>query len=1142
MFMASRTGAILDPFEHIRLRPDTAVGSIRTVFRESWVWRPSNPGVTFEMVADNPGLRKIFDEILSNAIDNKWRSESTDGKPMTRIVVVIDRTTGTISIENDGFPISAVPSSFTLTHPSTRKTETLTALPAAVFFGIFLSGTNYDDTEARKTSGRNGIGAKATNALSTFFGVEHLDPLSHRKVNLEFRDGASVRSEPIVVRSTAKKAYTRITFTPDYELFGVDGLTDDFLGLIRKSLLDAAMITGLPVTLTVRTEEGATVEKIVVPSLAKYTSFFFAKAKSLSLTGPDGGECVIVESEPIADTLLNPAFVAFVNGIATRDGGVHVDAWRDAFFASLVRAFNARKVKKGSLLEGEKVSARDLYPHFTLFLRSEVTNPSFDSQTKDRLNHPVPLVTKPTDEILAKVLKWNFVTRIEERMAMKVERAVARKEGTSSSGRLLLGKKARDANWAGSKNKGECILYIVEGDSARAFVEAGISAMKAHDRAGVLALRGKPLNASKATAAQLAANEELTLLKKILGLKTGVGFSESDLRYGSVCLMTDQDDDGFHIRALVLNFFFSLFPSLFAREGFLRSFSTPVLRVWTTPKKTIDFYSVAESRLALGKKKVHRKKYFKGLGAFSSADAREIFPTQKFQLYTPDESDASFMKLAFDPKSTDWRKDWILERMAERGTSDEESVAVPLPIEGDITLGSFIDSSLLLYFFLAVVRSIPSVADGFKTSQRKILEGLLRKNPSEPIKVSVLSGSVMEVTAYHHGETSLHDTMIRMAQRFVGSNNLPLLVADGQFGSRLMGGEDASAARYISTTLEQVTKALFPSVDLPLLGRMYDDGLEVEPTFFVPLLPTVLMNGACGISVGWSTLIPTYSPLTILEWIRARLRGEELPELVPFARGFTGEVEFVRDAAGTIVSMTTWGTLYSHPDGRYSIEELPIGVWTSDFKEDLEKAATGKDRMITGLTDHSGPNNVSFFFRPVGGYVPEMGCGPLSSMKKTISLRNMILLDSEGRPKKYASAEEIAEDFLEIRRSLTARRRVVQLEEMRKDLFVLNQKVLFLRAVLEHTLNLHQEDDMLFEAMKTAGLTPLEEKGTFSFDFLLRMPMRSMTAAKLRELEKEIESVTAKRARLEGQTPEDIWLEELDALEPVLLRAFEAPF
>ena len=189
---------------------------------------------------------------------------------------------------------------------------------------------------------------------------------------------------------------------------------------------------------------------------------------------------------------------------------------------------------------------------------------------------------------------------------------------------------------------------------------------------------------------------------------------------------------------------------------------------------------------------------------------------------------------------------------------------------------------------------------------------------------------------YTIGEASLTQTIINMAQNYVGSNNINLLSPCGQFGTRLMGGKDAASPRYVFTKLEAITRCIFHPDDDALLTYLDDDGQSIEPTFYVPIIPTVLVNGSDGIGTGWSTSVPTFNPREIIANIRRILSGQEPTEMKPWFRGFKGDIDAVKNNTYAVA-----GIIEQIDDSTIVIKELPIGRWTTDYKQFLETMVIG---------------------------------------------------------------------------------------------------------------------------------------------------------------------------------------------------------
>lgn len=391
------------------------------------------------------------------------------------------------------------------------------------------------------------------------------------------------------------------------------------------------------------------------------------------------------------------------------------------------------------------------------------------------------------------------------------------------------------------------------------------------DYYGVYPLKGKPLNVRDASHNQVMANVEVKAIMDILGLKPGVKYTEENiktLRYGSLMIMADQDHDGSHIKGLVINFIHHFWPSLLDVPGFLKQFITPIVKV-TKGKQSKTFFTLPEYETwkeSTGNDgKGWKIKYYKGLGTSTSQEAKTYFSDLDTHEITfeclsldvkeeQDEAEADdldsdlektkstakpdsvnsyggeLIDLVFNKKKADERRTWMTENLSKDTYLDYAAVKD----YGSVKYSQFINKEFILFSRSDCDRSIPHVMDGFKPSQRKVLYACIKRKLKDEIKVAQLAGYIGEHSAYHHGEASLHSTIIGMAQSFVGSNNINLLTPSGQFGTRRMGGKDSASPRYIFTMLESITRKIFHPDDDELLNYLSDDGMSIEPEFYMP--------------------------------------------------------------------------------------------------------------------------------------------------------------------------------------------------------------------------------------------------------------------------------------------------------------------
>jgi len=787
--MASKYKRI-DPREHVLLRPGMYIGSTQPDRIRTWVVEDASDASTsigshrfvkaeIEYV---PGLYKIFDEILVNALDQVTRLRSQRDPPpqhqVRSIKIVISRETGRISVENDGDGIDVVK------HPDED------IYVPEMIFGHLLTSSNYDDDEDRVIGGQNGIGAKACNIFSKAFTIETVDARLGKKYVQTFRDNMSVREAPKITSVAAsKKPYTRIEFLPDYRRFQCDGLSEDMYSLFLRRCYDVCALTDKDVSVTVNGE------KLGIKTFDRYVDLYL---------GDDGGdrkrayEVVTTTVGPweIAATYTDTGVfeqVSFVNGVSTLRGGRHVEHV-SAMIVGKLQELLTKKAKKET--GGGDVKTSLIKNHLFVFVKALVPNPAFDGQSKETLTTPATKFgtgkIELSDRFYATLAKSGIMERVAELSTASQMKDLKKLDGKVST-RITGIVKLDDANWAGGAKRKDCTLILTEGDSAKSMALAGISVVGKNSY-GVYPLRGKVMNVKEVPIKKLMENDEINHIRQILGLETGKKYRDSgELRYGRIMIMTDQDADGSHIKGLLFNLFETLWPELLRIDGFLTSMLTPIIKVSRSGASrafyTLQDYETWKRDVGPAGAKGHSVKYYKGLGTSTSAEAKEYFKDMKLVTYACGEPECKeTLDMAFNPKRADDRKAWL-------GSYDKDAI-VNYSASMRVPFADFVNRDLIHFCKYDNDRSIPSVQDGLKTSQRKILFTCF-ETPAfhKEVKVFMLSARVAEKAAYHHGDTSLNETIIGLAQDYVGKNNLNLLDPVGQFGTRRMNGNDAASPR-----------------------------------------------------------------------------------------------------------------------------------------------------------------------------------------------------------------------------------------------------------------------------------------------------------------------------------------------------------
>ena len=1113
----------IDQREHVLLRPGLYIGSITPDAITAWVVKD---GVMVKKeVSIIAGLLKIFDELIVNAIDHVVRMKQLDGRPVKKIAVEISKETGVISVENDGDGLDVY-----------IHEEQGIYIPELIM-GNLLTSTSYDDTEDRIIGGQNGLGAKLTNIYSKNFTIETIDAgrqLIYRQV---FSENMSAKTAP-VIKACKKVPYTKITFLPDYAAFKMpNGLTEDMFDVMVKRVYDIAALTPPEVKVSFNGQ------KIECKNFESYADMYLGpKSEHKRAFEACGERWEVVLTTPPEGSGFDQ--VSFVNGIWTVRGGKHVDHVVTQVVKKITEALH--KKKKDLVIKPQAI--RD---NLMVFIKATIVNPSFDSQSKETLTTPMAQFGSKceiTDKLIAKFLTPDVLASFLQAGNTESEKLLKKTDGKKRD--TLRGiPKLDDANWAGTARSAECTLILTEGDSAKSLAISGLSVV-GRDKYGVFPLRGKILNVKDATDKKIGDNEEIAALKKILGLESRKTYTSlSELRYGHIMALCDSDVDGFHIKGLLFNVFQSMWPSLIKQNGFMLSMLTPIVKASQPKTKTVhSFYTMtdyqnwydAESAATPGLKG-WEVKYYKGLGTSTDKEAKEYFREMKRIEYTWSgaESEQS-LDLAFNKKRADDRKDWI---------TGYNRQSVLDYTQTEVKYEDYVNKELIHFSVDNLHRTIPSLCDGLKRTLRKILYCCLKRNLVKEIRVAQLAGYVSENGAYHHGEASLQDAIIGMAATYMGANNINLLQPNGQFGSRLEGGKDSASPRYIHTELNPIVGALFPKSDLAILDYTEDDGERVEPQHYLPVIPLVLCNGITGIGTGFSTTIPAHNPADVLACTRILVQHAseyatvDLPEIRPWYHGFTGQIIPSDTDAATPRAYVSKGVYTRASANSLEITELPIGTWTSDFKESLEDLLLKEDqKTLRDYESHYTARTVRFVlhFYPgvldglVNGAVDKNGFLPIENMLKLhstkgLSMANMHLYDENGHIRLYESAHAIMRSYFQVRWAGYIKRKAALLAALEEEVMYLRAKVRFIMEIISETLVVQNVKKAALEATLSETGYPLSDDE--SYDYLTRMPISSLTLERKEELVRDCEAREAELERLRAQSIQDLWMEDLAIFE-----------
>ena len=488
--------------------------------------------------------------------------------------------------------------------------------------------------------------------------------------------------------------------------------------------------------------------------------------------------------------------------------------------------------------------------------------------------------------------------------------------------------------------------------------------------------------------------------------------------------------------------------------------------------------------------------------------------------------------MIFNKKRSNDRKTWLENYNRENYLDTNQN---------NVSYHSFIDKEFIHFSKYDCDRSIPGLMDGLKISLRKILYSGFKRKLTEEIKVAQFAGYVSEVSGYHHGEQSLIGAIINMAQTYVGSNNINIFEPRGQFGTRAKGGNDAASERYIYTCLNNLTRDIYKCEDDNILEYLQDDGLEVEPIYYAPIIPMILVNGTKGIGTGFSTEILQYNPIDLINYLEKKIKKEYIEEeceLDPYFEGFKGEIIKINSKKYLIKGK------YEIIGNTVHITELPIGLWTQTYIEYLatflekKKGENKQNNIIQDFTELCSDTNIDIkiTFYPgnintllnnkIDEYTNELE--KLLKLYNYQTLTNMHLFDANDKLKKYETIYEIIDDYYIKRVELYEKRKKYQLIILEEELKDLSNKCKYILETLEDKIDIRNKSA---ETINNLLEERNYDKKENSYKYLLKLPMDTVTLENVEKILKEKEEKFNKVKELKEKDIETIWLEELAILK-----------
>jgi len=1165
---------------HIRAKPDMYIGNICPMPRDEWILTAGPRGPVMQQVTmDLPeAMVRLYLEVVSNAADNSYASRQFDVDP-GGIEVTMDAKR--IIVRSGGEPIPVVPDQEYGTLPD-------------MIFGKLLTSSNYDPNIIRMGCGTNGLGAKLTNAMSTLFSVKVGDPKRGQQHTSTWANGMTTKVQSLTVPGwKAPINYTKDAFNPpagepyrgpsyvevafdlDFAYFKMPQWPASAYGLFARLLLDFGLACKIPVSFN-----GTVYD---VRSIRNYAALYF-QPKSCETAilhheweqpiqdAPKPGAAPNANWEKKISTSVGTKYVAkveicildtpgtskclsFVNGLMTPNGGVHVDEAYKAICDEVLKTLLPKpRALKSTELKTPKLTAIHVKPHVSIILSCRLPNPGLDGQTKTKLTRPRPDINLAG--CMGQAKNWELISTLKSILDSKYKELLTKTDGKNK--RHIKVDAGEDANEAGGPGSEKCVFSLVEGNSAASYVKKRNELMGGKDYNGYLPLRGKFLNVNGAPPEQIAENREICRIKEFLGLREDMDYrvpeNKKTLRYGFILILADADSDGSHIKTLLLNYFHCRFPSIIA-IGMFGYLMTPVVRCFQGNAITQRFYTQIEydkwkeSNLS----NTSEPKYYKGLGSSAKEDIKDDLNTAPVVTCIYDDKAPESMDLAFNPKRAADRRVWINKWRDVTAVNDVYAVGASTLLKTrDVT--RVIDVDLVAYTIDALFRAIPSYRDGLKLVQRQIMNYALHhwgKGKMKTMKVSDFAHAAANACKYHHGDMS--DAIIKLAQNFVGSNNLNYLYQDGQFGTRDELGKDAAAPRYPSTRLEEWVRHAYPSDLISIVPHNIVEGEEVESQWLPCVIPMHIINGARGVATGWATYIPPHSPQQTLAWIISKCTGRPPVEPVPWFRGFKGSLSIITNGTPTEPqdipeesqddpvldalipgkSLRTEGIFRilatrekRGAEGQtlwdVEITELPIGQSILGYKAFLLELRTNK--ALRDVKDKSSSDFPHYIVYDLN-FEPTIAS---LRLRRSYGLNNMILVDDRGYPTTYRTASAILEVYYASMLALIQNLIRTRITNAENKIELLQERIRFVSLVLDGTIVVQRVSKKAVHVAMDQQVPPIAHA---IFDDL---SMSALTLDGLDDMHHKIKVETAKIAELKVTRAEAVWLEWLKALIPHL--------
>lgn len=1167
--------------EHILKRMNLYLGSKNETENIVWVINKNTDQLEKETISYSIALTNSLFESLQNTVDHCLKTKSIKGlNKCDTIKLNFNHETGEISVFNNGQGIKV------------EKFNNTEQYIIEVIFSEYLSGSNFNN-DAEIKIGANGLGIKLLNTVSEYFIVETSDTINKMYYTQKFEKNNSIKNKPVIEKFTKitkekKVPHTKITFLPDYKLFNTspEKIKETLDKLLFTYLTYISVYLGEKYNIYYN-EELITKKKLtdLSESILDKEDIITCKLANKNNKKEDFLEINI----GIYESNDGQEHISLINGLYVSNSGSHL-----RYINKLILENLKSKLEK-KLKDKVKITNKLISNFLFIFIKGDLKNLEFKNQCKNEIS--VSETRFKDYEFDKKVYKqiWDKLESEFDRIYLdKISKENVTKKATKLKGI----KKYRSADKAGTIEAYKCTLLIPEGDSAESCVRNGLTSNKSlgYKYYGIFNIQGVPLNVRKEIdikeikkngkisqiidkKKKLLENERINSLIKVMNLNYSYSYDLTEegekeyksLRYGKVLIATDADTDGLGmICSLILNFFNVFFPKLLERK-IINIFATPLIRAYPTKKNQYveEFFNIDDYNEWIAKNNVNDYKinYIKGLATHSNMEIKYMFKDinkniYKFEL---DSKANNYFEIYFG-NDADKRKEILSKEEIYKEENYKERYKQKL-----ISCSYQLNINTKEFQLDNIQRKMPHIIDGLNPARRKVLAGSLKKfkQSNNKLKVFQLGGFIAEHMLYHHGSDSLNKTIINMAQNFPGSRNIPLLLPIGQFGSRYKGGDDAGSPRYIDTKLNKtITDLLYPYKDQDLLEYNVIDGVIAEPKYFIPILPTVLLEDVSLPSTGWKIEIYARDISQVITNVKNLINDEntKLIKMKYFKNQFKG-----REIKNKNVNLLI-GIYKIDPNVKDEviITELPPKVWNEKYIENLEKKdfideildestitdvylkVKFKKGELTKLIESYETNkNKSEYLNAI-----EFNLGLYTKINHHINLYNI-----NNTVKEFKKYEDILYEWYVIRKECYFKRINRELIILKYKILILENKIKFIEN--HETYNISKQSDIIankilkenkFIALNKTiidnpGLLSNEELEynilhvKESYDYLLNLSYRKMNKesyennqTKLQELKKLIKYYQQK------DIYKSIWNQEIDDLYKELKDKFKNGF